>query len=260
MILRVRRALVIGGVIASLVLGLFSIRIAAQLAAAAAPPPAPPVSIEDLQRQLAAEQARAATLESDLDELLGLSGDLTLALSKTEDQVSADGLTAKQLRDRLKAAEAKLASVSSLLRKARARLAALQQAASNARSGGANGGSGGGGGGGGGGSAATPRPPSSGGMSLALSIAGGGVRADWSACTASGFAGYALVRSRDGEIHWPPESGDTEVARISSRTTTVATDSSAPSGSVSYQVFCLYRHDSDTEVATATAVRRISVP
>ena len=58
----------------------------------------------------------------------------------------------------------------------------------------------------------------------------------------------------------PPEDGDTEVVRISSRTTTVATDSSAPSGSVSYRVFCLYRHDSDTEVATASALRRISVP
>ena len=97
--------LVLAGVIASLIVGLFSIRIAAQLAAAAAPPPAPPVSIEELQRQLTAEQARAAALEADLDELLGLSGDLTLALSKTEDQVSADGLTAKQLRDRLNGKE-----------------------------------------------------------------------------------------------------------------------------------------------------------
>jgi hypothetical protein len=260
MILHVRRSLVIGGVIVSLVLGLVSIRVAAQLAAAAAPPPAPPVSIEELQRQLWAEQARAAALEADLDELLGLSGDLTLALSKTGDQVSADGLTAKQLRERLQAAEAKLASVSSLLKKARARLAALQHAAENAGSGGGGGSSGGSGGGSSGGGGSGGTPTSSGGMALALSLASGGVRADWSACSATGFAGYALVRAQDGEIHWPPESGDTEIARITSRTTTVFTDSTAPSGSVSYRVFCLYRHDSDTEVATASALRRISVP
>jgi hypothetical protein len=90
-----------------------------------------------------------------------------------------------------------------------------------------------------------------------LSISGGSVRASWSACSVSGFAGYALVRSTDSEIHFPPEDRDTEVARSTSRS---ATDSGAPSGRMTYKVYCLARHDNETKVAGASATKQIVVP
>ena len=251
--LRIRRSLVLGGVVASLVIGVVSIRMAAQLAAAAAPPPVPPISISELQEQLRAEQARAAALQLELEELTGLSGSLASALDTTGDQVTADGLSAKQLRERLAAAEARLAKVTSLLKQAAARLAALQQAASNAGSGGSAGGSEGGG------TTPTPRPVVMA-RSLTLTVSGGAVRADWETCTYSGFTGYAVVRSIDKEVHWPPESGETEVARIGSRTTTAATDDAAPSGTSWYRVYCLYTHDGETKVAGKSDARQITVP
>jgi len=254
MTIRIRRTLVIGGVVLSLLVGVASIRLAAQLTAAAAPPPAPPVSIAELQAQLGAEQARAAALQRELDELTGLSGTLTSALNSTEDQVTADGLTAQELRERLAAAEARLAKVTSLLKGATSRLAALNRAASNAGAGGSTVGSGGSGG-----SNPTPKPTPVA-LSLTLSLSGGAVRADWSTCTYGNFAGYALVRSTDKEVHWPPETGDTEVARIGSRTTTTATDDTAPSGTAWYRVYCLYTRDGETKIAGKSDTRQITVP
>jgi hypothetical protein len=61
-----RRGAVIAGVIASLLVGVLSIQVAADLTAAAAPPPAPPVSLDTLKRQLAAEQDRASGLQQQL--------------------------------------------------------------------------------------------------------------------------------------------------------------------------------------------------
>jgi hypothetical protein len=96
--------------------------------------------------------------------------------------------------------------------------------------------------------------------SLTLTVSGGAVRADWSTCTYGGFTGYAVVRSIDKEVHWPPESGDTEVARIGSRTTTAATDDTAPSGTSWYRVYCLYTQDGETKVAGKSDTRQITVP
>ena len=127
--LRLRRTLVAAGVIASLVVGVASIEVAAGLTAAAAPPPAPPVSISSLKQDLAAEQARSASLQDQLNELLGVSDSLSAILNSTADQVSTDGLSAEQLRQRLSLAQKKLASVSQLLADAQARLAATQAAA-----------------------------------------------------------------------------------------------------------------------------------
>jgi hypothetical protein len=95
---------------------------------------------------------------------------------------------------------------------------------------------------------------------LTLSLSGNDVRADWSGCSVSGFAGYALVRSTDTEIHFPPEDRDTEVARITSQSTTAATDATAPSGRMTYRVYCLYVHDRETSVAGSSASVQIQVP
>ena len=130
--LRLRRTLVAVGVVASLMVGVASIEVAAGLTAAAAPPTAPPVSISSLKQDLAAEQARSASLQEQLDQLLGVSDNLSAILDSTADQVSTDGLSAEQLRQRLAVAQKKLASVSQLLADAQARLAATQAAAAAA--------------------------------------------------------------------------------------------------------------------------------
>jgi len=122
---RIRRALVMSGVVASLFAGAVAIQLAADMTAAAAPPPAPPVSLESLRNSLAAEQARGAALQGQLDDLLAVTDELKAALTSTEDEVTVDGLTAKQLRARLKAADAKLKTVNRLLKEAQRRLVAV---------------------------------------------------------------------------------------------------------------------------------------
>ena len=122
---RIRRTLVVSGVIASLLAGVVSIRFAADMTAAAAPPPAPPVSLDSLKTALAAEQARGAALQAQLDDLMAVTDQLTAALASTEGEVKVDGLTAKELRARLKAADAKLKTVNRLLKEAQRRLVAL---------------------------------------------------------------------------------------------------------------------------------------
>jgi hypothetical protein len=261
--LKLRRTVIVMGVVASLLAGLLSIEIAAALTAAAAPPPAPPMSLSALQNALAAQQQRGDELESQLAEMNDLTASLAAALAGTQDHISTQGKTAKELEKELKAAQAKLAKMQGLLNQAQARLAALRAAA--------NGVAGRGGGGGGGGGSApkvTPRPAPAGGgtgggsttPSLSLALSGGGVRADWSACSVSGFAAYALVRSTDPEIHYPPEDRDTEVAHVTSASTTAATDAAAPSGLMTYKVYCLIVVDHETKVAGASAARQISVP
>ena len=256
--LSLRRVIVVLGVVASLLVGILSIEVAAALTAAAAPPPAPPMSLSALQDALAAQQARGDDLEAQLAEMNDLTAALEAALAGTSDHISTQGKTAKQLENELKAAQSKLAKLQGLLAKAEARLAALRQAATSAGSGGS------------GSAKATPKPASGGGtsggggsttsMSLTLSLSGGGVRVDWSACSVSGFAGYAVVRSLDSEIHYPPEDRDTEVAHITSASTTVATDGAAPTGRLTYKVYCLILHDHETSVAGSSAAKQIQVP
>jgi hypothetical protein len=221
--------------------------------AAAAPPSAPPVSIESLRSQLTAEQERSASLQGQLDDLINLTGQLSGAVDTTKSQISTDGLTASQLRARLGAAQAKLGSVTALLKQAQARLAALQQALAAA------------------GVKAPPlpaappvvRPPAGNpvsGMSLALSKVSGGVKVDWSSCSASGFRGYAVVRSIHSEIHFPPEGGDTQIGLITSRSTTSMIDTAPGSGTRYYVVHCLAVPGGDGGSVTRTATRAISVP
>ncbi|MDH4334977.1 MAG: hypothetical protein OEW24_06930 [Chloroflexota bacterium] len=249
----VRRTLLISGVLASLLLGLVSIRVASHLAALAAAPSAPPVSLNSLRDELAAERARSAALEQQLEDLLSATGALTSALDSASDQVSTDGLTAQQLRERLVAAQGKLTSVTALLAQAEARLAEMQ-ASINAGSGGT---AGGGTVGGGTAGTAAPAPTT---PTLTLVLASGGVQASWSSCPASGFNSAALVRSTDSEIHYPPEDRDTLVARITSLTVTTATDASAPSGTLTYRLYCLTSRDGETTVGVTSSSRSIVVP
>jgi hypothetical protein len=257
---RIRRGLVIAGVIASLVVGVASIRVAAELAAAAAPPPAPPVSMQALQAALTAEQARAGSLQQQLDDLLGATGQLTSAIDSTETQVSADGSSAAQLRARLKAAEARLVLLTKLLKAASARLAQLGVAGPTVPptskppvSGGGTT------------PAATPRPTpkptsASTGFSLTVALGGGGVVARWTTCGASSFSAYALVRSLDSEIHYPPEDLDTVIATITSNSTTSATDAAAPTGRLYYRVYCLTNAGGETRTSATTPTASITVP
>ena len=246
MILGIRRAFVVVGVSACLVAGLASIRVAAALTEAAAPPSAPPVSLESLRGELTAEQTRGQALQAQLDELMGVTTTLSDALAGTRYQVAAEGLTAAELATRLDAAQAKLAQLKGLLAQARARLAALNGSAAGSRGSGGSGGSGG-------------APPPSG-LTLVVSLGGGGVNVDWSSCSTDGFSGYAVVRSTDHEVHWPPEDRDTEVARITSPSTTSWTDTGAPSGTMTYQVYCLATRGGETKSVAKTPARSIAVP
>ena len=265
---RTRRTFVTLGVVAAVIGGLASIEVAANLTLAAAPPPAPPVSIDALQTALAAEQARNADLQAQLDELTGLTTSLSDALGNTKVQISVEGESASTLARQLKAAQGKLAQLKALLATARQRLLAAgkTRAAAAARDtsgggsnkhpagnagGGSSGGGGGGGGSGGGGTSA---------MSLTLTSDGSGVIVDWTACNVPRFAGYAVVRSTDGEIHWPPEDRDTEIARIGAVSTTRVRDPGAPSGTMTYRVWCLETTDGETKGVTSTPAKSIRVP
>ncbi len=97
-------------------------------------------------------------------------------------------------------------------------------------------------------------------MTLALDLTSGDVRVDWSACDVSNFAGYAVIRSTTHETHFPPEDHNTEVARVSSASTTVVTDNSPPSGTLAYTVYCLARNGGELKSAQKTPTRSISVP
>jgi hypothetical protein len=230
------------------------------MTAAAAPPSAPPVSLDSLKQALADEQARGAALQAQLDELDGLTTSLTEALAGTQTQVATDSQSATELAKQLQAAQLKLAELKKLLAKARARLLALGDTKGAAAASTGGGGSGGSSGGGSGGTSGGSTSGTTTSMSLALSLSGGSVIADWTACNASGFSGYALVRSTDSEIHWPPEDHDTEVARVTAQSTTKATDASPPSGTMTYRVYCLVTKDHETTSALSSASKQIRVP
>jgi hypothetical protein len=240
-----RRALVVLGVVASLLVGLVSVRVAADLTAAAVPPAVPPVSIETLQNLLVAERERAITLREELDQLLAATGNLSTAVGLTSDQVTTDGLTADELRQRLAEAEAKLGRLQDLLAAAQARLSALEGPAHNGRS--TDGSSG-------------DRPgPTPEVISLTLSSSGGSVVAEWSTCHADAFAQYVLVRSTNKEVHYPPEDGDSIAATVTARSTTEATDSEAPAGTVWYRLYCLAIRDGQLNAVAKSGTGQITV-
>jgi hypothetical protein len=270
--IRIRRSLVVGGVIGSLVLGVVSIRVAARLAEAAGPPPAPPISMADLTARLQEEEGRAAALQAQLDDLIGVTDQLRAALSGTATQVSLDGLTADELRARLQEAESTLATVTALLADAQARLARLAAAGSGSSGGGGSAGGGGSGSGGatpGPGGGATPGPTSGGGstpaptsapFTLTLSNSSGDVSASWSYCASTPFDSYALVRSSIAEVHWPPETANTQVARIFGQGTLSTVDTGAPSGTSWYRVYCLVNRDHEVQISRSSNMVSITLP
>lgn len=251
---RARRTLVVSGVIASLLVGFTSIRVAADMTSAAAPPSAPPVSLDSLKSALAAEQARGAALQAELDAVTSVTDQLTAALTSTAGEVTVDGLTATELRARLKAADARLTLVNRLLKEAQRRLVALGGTAV-ATPKPASGGSGGS-------TKATPTPRPTvavTGFDMRVEVVSGGVLATWTTCSVGGFDGYALVRSTDSEIHYPPENNDVLVTRIAAQATTSFMDA-PPSGSSYYRLYCLTTSDGETQVAARSSTVRAIVP
>jgi chromosome segregation ATPase len=117
---RLRRPLVVLGVLLSLFLGAASIRAAAAWTAASAPLADRPPSVESLQAELATEQARSRALQTHLDQLNSDSVDLMAALATASDRIAVDASHAKELQDSLAAAKAKLAALEKSIAKARA--------------------------------------------------------------------------------------------------------------------------------------------
>jgi DNA repair exonuclease SbcCD ATPase subunit len=118
MTLHLRRSLVTIGVVLTLVLGLLAIRAASAWTASSAPLSVAPVSVGSLTDDLATEQARSAALQAQLDELVTRSTELTGAFEEAQARISSDATTATDLRDRLAAAEKKLATLTKSLRQA----------------------------------------------------------------------------------------------------------------------------------------------
>lgn len=117
---RLRRPLVVLGVLLSLFLGAASIRAAAAWTAASAPLADRPPSVESLRADLATEQARSRALQSHLDQLNSNSSDLLAALAAAGDRIAVDATQAKELQDSLAAAKAKLAALEKSIGEARA--------------------------------------------------------------------------------------------------------------------------------------------
>ena len=130
---RIRQPLVVLGVVLSLFGGMATIRAAAAWTAASAPLTAKPASVESLQSALQAEQARSATLQTQLDELAAGSSDLTTALEDAKNRIATDATQAGDLQARLKAAKKKLAVLEQSIRQAQSTTGRSSGAAATAR-------------------------------------------------------------------------------------------------------------------------------
>lgn len=117
--IRLRRPLVVLGVLLSLLTGAATIQAAAAWTAASSPLAAKPPSVESLQNALATEQARSAALQDQLDELSAGSADLTTALEVARDRIASDTAHATELQASLEAARAKLAALEKSISQAR---------------------------------------------------------------------------------------------------------------------------------------------
>ena len=118
--LGIRRATVILGVVAALMLGALSIRFAAAWTAAAAPLNVAPASLTSIEAALGAEQQRSAALQAQIRGLESASGDLSAALSAAQDKIATDAATAATLRSDLARAQAKLTALQAALARAAA--------------------------------------------------------------------------------------------------------------------------------------------
>jgi len=95
----------------------------------------------------------------------------------------------------------------------------------------------------------TPKPtaaPAQDTPTLAVDVRNGNPALSWTTCTSEAFKAYAVVRSTDSEIHYPPEDHDTVVAMVTSRADTRQADTGAAAGvRVWYRVWCLSRTDNE---------------
>ena len=115
--LRIRRPMILIGVALSLVVGVATIRAAADWTAASAPLGVRTPSVESLQSQLAVEQERSAHLQAQLEGLANGSADLSAALTAARDRITTDAAQAKDLQTSLKTAKVKLAALERSLRR-----------------------------------------------------------------------------------------------------------------------------------------------
>jgi chromosome segregation ATPase len=123
-----RRALVALGVVASITVGVATVEAAAAWTAQSAPLQVAPESVDSLRARLAAEVARSAELQAQIDALHGHAGDLSTALTVATDRIATDAETAQALRDRLTAAKERLAALERLIAKTRAQARAAAAA------------------------------------------------------------------------------------------------------------------------------------
>ena len=121
---RLRRPLVVLGVMVSLFVGVATIRAAAEWTAASAPLAVKPPSIESLQSALTAEQSRSADLQAQLDQLTTGSTELVAALETARGRIATDATQAGDLQTSLKAAKTKLSALERSIRQAQAAAAA----------------------------------------------------------------------------------------------------------------------------------------
>lgn len=106
-----RRMAVIAAVVGSLVVGAASIQAAGRWTASEAPLAAPPITVETLSAQLAAERERTAALTAQVEAMTGQTADLAAGLDAANAQIQKDAATAKALRDRMTAAKKKLTAL-----------------------------------------------------------------------------------------------------------------------------------------------------
>lgn len=106
-----RRSLIAIVTVVSLLGAVAVVRGASAWASTNAQLTAKPVDAQTLASELRDEQARSATLRQQLDQVTSQAKDLANALQAANDQAQTDAQTASHLSEKLKAAEAKLATL-----------------------------------------------------------------------------------------------------------------------------------------------------
>jgi septal ring factor EnvC (AmiA/AmiB activator) len=131
-----RRVMTVSVVVASLLVGLFAIRVAAAWVSVSAPLETTPATVQSIQARLTDQTARAATLEDRLVALTTHAQAVQDALTAAQARVATDSAHADDLSAQLAAAKARLAALERSIRDAnRVRLMATVRTASGASSG-----------------------------------------------------------------------------------------------------------------------------
>ncbi|HEY7936931.1 MAG TPA: hypothetical protein VID26_07350 [Candidatus Limnocylindrales bacterium] len=141
--IQIRRSLVVAAAGASVVMGGVAVETAAAWVRTTVPTSAPSLSAADIQNQLAAEEARSAALQAQVDALLAQAGQFHAALGAASDRIAGDVQQAAGLRAQLAAEEKKLAALKAAAAKAAAQRPAATPPPTHSTTG-ASGGSGGG--------------------------------------------------------------------------------------------------------------------